>query len=41
MFQQLVVVLDYLQRKGVAHRDIKLENALVNNGPVRLSGCCH
>jgi len=28
-FQQLVLTMEYFHRRGVAHRDIKLENTLL------------
>ena len=31
-FQQLIFGLDYCHRKGVANRDIKLENVLLHSG---------
>ena len=30
-FQQLISGVDYCHNKGVAHRDLKLENALIDN----------
>lgn len=30
-FNQMVSVLKYIQSKGISHRDIKLENMLVND----------
>lgn len=35
IFQQLIVAVDYLHRKGVANRDIKLENTLLVGNPDR------
>ena len=29
LFQQLVLTLEYIHRKDVSHRDIKLENTLL------------
>lgn len=40
LFQQLVVGLDYIHRKGVANRDIKLENTLVDDGEWPLLKIC-
>jgi serine/threonine-protein kinase SRK2 len=31
-FQQLILAVDYCHRKGVANRDIKLENTLLQVG---------
>lgn len=31
-FQQLMIAMDYCHRKGVASRDIKLENILLSQG---------
>jgi serine/threonine-protein kinase SRK2 len=30
-FQQLILAIDYCHRRGVANRDIKLENCLLQN----------
>jgi serine/threonine protein kinase len=45
-FQQLILAVDYCHKKGVANRDIKLENALLavlnmqhGSGPVA-QPCC-
>ena len=35
-FQQLIVAVDYCHRMGVASRDIKLENTLLDTSPRRL-----
>lgn len=35
IFQQLIFGLDYCHRKGVANRDIKLENVLLQSGARR------
>lgn len=35
IFQQLIIAVDYLHRKGVANRDIKLENTLLVGNPER------
>jgi len=34
-FQQLIVALDFCHKKGIANRDIKLENALLDGTPER------
>jgi serine/threonine-protein kinase SRK2 len=34
-FQQLIVSLDFCHKKGIANRDIKLENALLDGTPER------
>ena len=37
-FQQLISGVDYCHAKGVAHRDLKLENALIDNGGEQQNG---
>ena len=32
IFQQLIFGLDYCHRRGVANRDVKLENVLLQSG---------
>jgi serine/threonine-protein kinase SRK2 len=39
-FQQLVISIDYCHRMGVANRDIKLENALLDSNPRPLLKIC-
>lgn len=39
-FQQLIVGLDYCHQMGVASRDIKLENTLLDGGPWPLLKIC-
>ena len=39
-FQQLIVGVDYLHRMGVASRDIKLENTLLDGSPRPLVKIC-
>jgi serine/threonine-protein kinase SRK2 len=39
-FQQLIVGVDYLHKMGVAYRDIKLENTLLDNSPRPLVKIC-
>ena len=39
-FQQLIVGVDYLHRMGVASRDIKLENTLLDGSPRPLLKIC-
>eukprot|EP01023_Acetabularia_acetabulum_P039816 TRINITY_DN383_c0_g1_i1.p1 TRINITY_DN383_c0_g1~~TRINITY_DN383_c0_g1_i1.p1 ORF type:complete len:336 (-),score=47.62 TRINITY_DN383_c0_g1_i1:352-1359(-) len=39
-FQQLVAGVDYLHSQGVAHRDLKLENLLLNGSDVPLLKIC-
>jgi serine/threonine-protein kinase SRK2 len=39
-FQQLVIALDYTHRMGVANRDVKLENTLLDTAsPPRIKLC--
>lgn len=40
LFQQLVIGLDYIHHMGVANRDIKLENTLVDDGEWPLLKIC-
>ena len=39
-FQQLLVAVDYIHRMGVANRDIKLENTLLDGSPRPLIKIC-
>ncbi|EFN57456.1 hypothetical protein CHLNCDRAFT_34706 [Chlorella variabilis] len=39
-FQQLIVAVDYIHRMGVANRDIKLENTLLDGSPRPLIKIC-
>lgn len=39
-FQQLIVAVDYIHRMGVASRDIKLENTLLDGSPRPLIKIC-
>lgn len=39
-FQQLIVAVDYIHRMGVASRDIKLENTLLDSSPRPLIKIC-
>ncbi|CAL5221600.1 g3820 [Coccomyxa viridis] len=39
-FQQLIVAVDYCHRMGVANRDIKLENVLIDSSPRPLIKIC-
>jgi serine/threonine protein kinase len=39
-FQQLIAALDYLHCMGVAHRDVKIENILLNTSPRPLLKIC-
>jgi serine/threonine-protein kinase SRK2 len=39
-FQQLVIAIDYTHRMGVANRDIKLENTLLDGSPRPLIKIC-
>eukprot|EP01026_Neomeris_dumetosa_P036252 TRINITY_DN2921_c0_g1_i5.p1 TRINITY_DN2921_c0_g1~~TRINITY_DN2921_c0_g1_i5.p1 ORF type:complete len:336 (-),score=17.92 TRINITY_DN2921_c0_g1_i5:70-951(-) len=39
-FQQLIAGVDYLHQSGVAHRDLKLENLLLNGNDVPLLKIC-
>ena len=39
-FQQLIIAIDYTHRRGVANRDIKLENTLLDGSPRPLIKIC-
>lgn len=39
-FQQLIIAIDYTHRVGVANRDIKLENTLLDGSPRPLIKIC-
>lgn len=39
-FQQLIIAMDFVHKKGVANRDIKLENTLLDSSPKPLIKLC-
>lgn len=40
LFQQLIIAVDYMHRRGLAHRDIKMENILLDNSQRPIARIC-